>query len=133
MIFSLYSINHSIHSLTAHEAMGHMSDALSDITAVCILEQFQNQNNLLMTDRLLKQQSKIKAKALFKTRKPRMPSKHFIRHYFMSYSRDPIFKNDDSSEIVERLETLRLKQEESGDSPLPEYLLLKGIVKLFQF
>jgi import receptor subunit TOM70 len=116
----------------AHEAMGHMSDALSDITAVCILEQFQNQNNLLMTDRLLKQQSKIKAKALFKTRKPRMPSKHFIRHYFMSYSRDPIFKNDDSSEIVEGLETLRLKQEESGDSPLPEYLLLKGTVEILK-
>jgi hypothetical protein len=111
--------------------MGHMSDALNDITAVCILEQFQNQNNLLMTDRLLKHQSKTKAKALFKTRTPRMPSPHFIRHYFMSYSSDPIFKNENTEEIAEVLEKLRLKQEECPDSVLPEYLLLKGIETLF--
>jgi len=79
-----------------------------------------------MTDRLLKQQSKIKAKALFKTRSPRLPSEHFIRHYFLSYSKDPVFKNDETSKITDVLEGLRLKQEESGDSILPEYYLLKG-------
>ena len=80
-----------------------------------------------MTDRLLREQSKIKAKALFKNRTPRLPSEHFISHYFMSYSKDPILKNCDSKQIINYLETLRLKQEEESDKPLPEYLLLRGI------
>ena len=106
--------------------MGEMSKALFDITAVCILEQFQNQTNLVMTDRILREQSKIKAKALFKTRTPRLPSEHFICHYFMSYSKDPILRNCDPKDIVTYLETLKEKQEIS-EKPIPEYLLLKGI------
>lgn len=78
-----------------------------------------------MTDRLLREQSKIKAKELFKSRKPRLPSQHFISHYFMSYSKDPILRNCKSCEIVDYLETLRQKQQHSEEA-LPEYLLLNG-------
>ena len=84
--------------ISAYEAIGNIAEALNDITAVCIIEQFDNQSNLLMTDRLLRQQSKLKAKAFVKTRTPCMPSKHFMRHYFMSYVSDPIVKDTNVDE-----------------------------------
>jgi hypothetical protein len=112
--------------ISALETKDDTSGALFDITAVCILEQFQNQANLLMTDRLLRQQSKLKAKELFKTRTPRLPSQHFISHYFMSYSKDPILKNCDSTQVVNYWENLKQKQEQS-EEVLPEFLLLNGI------
>jgi import receptor subunit TOM70 len=115
----------------AQEAIGNTSSALFDITAVCILEQFQNQTNLMMTDRLLREQSKVKAKALFKSRTPRLPSEHFISHYFMSYSKDPILKNCEPKDIVQHLEELKQKQEGS-DQPLPEYLLLRGTIEILK-
>ncbi|KAG0421698.1 hypothetical protein HPB47_002428 [Ixodes persulcatus] len=63
-----------------------------DITAVCILEGFQNQNSLMVTDRVLKKLGKASAKEIVKTRKPTMPSKHFIRNYFVSFCEDPIIE-----------------------------------------
>ncbi|CAG2111112.1 unnamed protein product [Medioppia subpectinata] len=115
----------------AYESLGDMSSALFNITAVCILEQFGNQPNLLMTDRLLREQSKLKAKALFRTRSPRLPSEHFIAHYFMSYSNDPILKSCEPKDIINHLETLRLKQNESNKS-LQEFLLLNGTLEILK-
>ncbi|CAG2164555.1 unnamed protein product [Oppiella nova] len=115
----------------ALESLGDTTSALFNITAVCILEQFQNQTNLLTTDRLLREQSKVKAKALFKSRTPRLPSEHFISHYFMSYSNDPILKSCDPKDIVNHLETLRQKQTQSYQT-LQEFLLLNGTIEILK-
>lgn len=76
----------------AYEIVDELDKCLEDITAVCILEGFQNQNSLLVTDRVLKKIGKASAKELIKTRKPMMPSKHFIRNYFVSFCEDPVIK-----------------------------------------
>lgn len=114
----------------AYESVGNIVDALNDITAVCILEQFDNQSNLVMTDRLLRTQSKAKAKEYVKTRKTTMPSKHFMRHYFMSYVRDPIVKDPRVDE--NRLKKLEEELEQSHDDPdrAAKLSLLKGDFKL---
>ena len=39
-----------------------------DVTAVCILESFENQQSLLMADRVLKELGKTKAKDAYKVR-----------------------------------------------------------------
>lgn len=108
--------------------VGQPANALQDITAACILERFENQTNLLLTDKLLREQSKIKAKAWVKTRPPQMPSsKHHIRHYFMSFCRDPVVKdpNVDEKDLYELLDSLRVDEGE-GDAENALYLLLKG-------
>ena len=40
----------------------------TDVTAVCILESFENQQSLLMADRVLKELGKTKAKEAYKVR-----------------------------------------------------------------
>lgn len=42
---------------------------LPDVTAVCILEAFQNQQSMLVADRVLKQLGKEKAKEKYKVRR----------------------------------------------------------------
>lgn len=76
----------------AYELLEELKKCLHDITAVCILEGFQNQNSLVVTDRVLKKLGKATAKEVIKTRKPTLPSKHFIRNYFVSFCEDPIIQ-----------------------------------------
>ena len=80
----------------------------------------------MMTDRLLRQQSKIKAKAFVKTRTTCMPSRQFMKHYFMSYVSDPIVKDPDVDE--ETLAKLSASIEEAVDDPdrAAKLSLLKG-------
>lgn len=110
----------------AYESIGNISEALNDITAVCILEQFDNQSNLMMTDRLLRTQSKQKAKTYVRTRTPTMPSPHFMRHYFMSYISDPVVKDPRVDEQI--LADIASKIEQAHDDPdrAAKLSLLKG-------
>lgn len=66
--------------------------ALDDITSVCLLQNFQNQNSLLMADRVLKELGKQNAAEAIKNRKPVIPSHSFIKTYFSSFSEDPVYK-----------------------------------------
>lgn len=75
---------------TACEQSGDLTQALEDVTAVCILEGFQNPQSLVTADRVLKSLGQTKAKEEFKKRKPTMPSKHFIRTYLNSFLNDPV-------------------------------------------
>ncbi|KAH9368857.1 hypothetical protein HPB48_004356 [Haemaphysalis longicornis] len=76
----------------AYEVVEEHKKCLEDITAVCILEGFQNQNSLLVTDRVLKKLGKATAKEVIKTRKTVLPSRHFIKNYFVSFCEDPIIQ-----------------------------------------
>ena len=42
--------------------------SFADVTAVCILESFENQQSLLMADRVLKELGKTKARDAYKVR-----------------------------------------------------------------
>lgn len=118
----------------AYEKEGDLSAALSDVTAVCILEQFENETTLVMTDRILRQHSKLRAKEYIKDREPKLPSSQFIKHYFMSYVRDPLFKTSDGpvdeDKIMALLNNLSLNNPNADDDP--RINLLKGTIQILK-
>ncbi|KAK4290642.1 hypothetical protein Pmani_036470 [Petrolisthes manimaculis] len=77
----------------ACEVLRDLEQALEDLTAVCILESFQNQATLVNVDRVLKELGRIHAKEAMEKRDPVMPSKHFIKTFFESFAEDPIFNS----------------------------------------
>ncbi|XP_061540539.1 mitochondrial import receptor subunit TOM70 [Phycodurus eques] len=74
----------------ALEKLDNKKECLEDVTAVCILEAFQNQHSMLLADKVLKQLGKEKAKNKYKNREPMMPSPQFIKSYFGSFTDDII-------------------------------------------
>lgn len=74
----------------AHEQMKDLLKCLDDITATCILEQFQNQNSIMYADRVLKQTGTNDALKGLETRTPVLPSGCFIKTYFRSFIMDPL-------------------------------------------
>ncbi|KAK7144716.1 hypothetical protein R3I94_010967 [Phoxinus phoxinus] len=74
----------------ALEKLDKKRECLEDVTAVCILEVFQNQQSMLLADKVLKQLGKEKAKDKYKNREPLMPSPQFIKSYFSSFTDDII-------------------------------------------
>lgn len=79
----------------ACEVLKDLEQALEDLTAVCIVESFQNQATLVNVDRVLKELGRIHAKEAMEKREPIMPSKHFIKTFFESFAEDPIFNSVD--------------------------------------
>ncbi|KAG1696631.1 Mitochondrial import receptor subunit TOM70 [Nymphon striatum] len=74
----------------AYESLKQYEKCLEDVTAICIIEAFQNRPALLMTDRVLKVLGQEKAKEAIQNHIPYLPSKFFITHYFRSYHNDPL-------------------------------------------
>ncbi|ELT97004.1 hypothetical protein CAPTEDRAFT_174469 [Capitella teleta] len=77
----------------ACEVTGKLGLCLEDVTAVCILENFQNQHSVLVADRVLKELGKQRAQEAYKDRQPVAPSSQFIRTYFSAFANDPILEN----------------------------------------
>jgi len=77
----------------AAEQLSDFVLSLEDATAVCILEGFQNQVTLQMADRVLQSLGKQKAKDAMQNKKIGLPSKHFMKSYFASFSHDPVQKS----------------------------------------
>ncbi|XP_032787115.2 mitochondrial import receptor subunit TOM70 [Daphnia magna] len=75
----------------AYEITKQLEPCLEDITAVCILEAFQNQSSLLMADRVLKELGKEHAKEAMMNRQSVIPSKHFVNTFMCSFAEDPVF------------------------------------------
>ncbi|KAL5279699.1 TOMM70A family protein [Megaselia abdita] len=78
----------------AYEQTKDLMKCLDDITATCILEQFQNQNSIMYADRILKQTGTDDAVKGLETRSPILPSGCFIRTYFRSFVMDPLNLNE---------------------------------------
>ncbi|MGH0125179.1 UNVERIFIED_CONTAM: hypothetical protein FKN15_027572 [Acipenser sinensis] len=86
----------------AQERLDNKKQCLEDVTAVCILEAFQNQQSMLLADKVLKLLGKEKAKEKYKNREPLMPSPQFIKSYFSSFTDDiisqPLLKGEKADE-----------------------------------
>ncbi|XP_055500995.1 mitochondrial import receptor subunit TOM70 [Leucoraja erinacea] len=86
----------------AYEKLDNKKECLEDVTAVCILEGFQNQQSMLLADKVLKLLGKEKAKEKYKNREPLMPSPQFIKSYFNSFTDDiisqPLLKGEKPDE-----------------------------------
>ncbi|CAG0904368.1 unnamed protein product, partial [Cyprideis torosa] len=77
----------------ARQGRGALREALEDVTAACILEGFSNNTSMGMADSLLKELGAKSAREAMMDRTPTMPSNVFIRHYFTSFTRDPLQLN----------------------------------------
>uniref|UniRef100_A0A673IBL8 Mitochondrial import receptor subunit TOM70 n=1 Tax=Sinocyclocheilus rhinocerous TaxID=307959 RepID=A0A673IBL8_9TELE len=108
----------------ALEKLGNKKECLEDVTAVCILEVFQNQQSMLLADKVLKQLGKEKAKEKYKNREPLMPSPQFIKSYFSSFTDDII------SQPLQKGE----KKDEDKDKEVLNYCFLSsGYLKAKQY
>lgn len=74
----------------ACERTKDLPQALEDITAACILENFLSESTLVSADRILKELGRQHAKEAISIRNPIMPSVYFIKTYFSSFTNDPI-------------------------------------------
>lgn len=110
----------------AYEELNDLQNCLNDLTTACIIEKFQNQANLINTDRILKMQSSIKAKEFFKTKPSHNPSKNFIQQYFSSYSHDPIIQDSNIPSNLKEFEELLESYTSQNGTETPESILSKG-------
>jgi mitochondrial import receptor subunit TOM70 len=76
----------------AYENLKELELCLEDVTAVAILEGFQNNNSLVFADRILKDLGLKHAKEAIQNKDPVEPSKNFVTNYFKSFSQDPVHK-----------------------------------------
>ncbi|XP_040418598.1 mitochondrial import receptor subunit TOM70 [Cygnus olor] len=110
----------------AHEKLDNKKECLEDVTAVCILEAFQNQQSMLLADKVLKLLGKEKAKEKYKNREPLMPSPQFIKSYFSSFTDDiisqPLLKGEKSDEDKDKEGEASEVKENSGYLRAKQYM-----------
>ncbi|XP_076438657.1 mitochondrial import receptor subunit TOM70-like [Babylonia areolata] len=97
----------------ALEALESYRDSLEDITTVCILEGFQNQNSLQLADRILKELGRFRAKQAYQNKKPSLPSQFFVRNYLAGFANDPVMKLPNVGKVGEE------EEEEGAKTPTP--------------
>lgn len=71
-----------------YEVLDEKRKCLEDVTAVCLLEGFQNQQCMILADRILKAIGKELAENHFKTRPKILPSPVFVKSYLDSFNSD---------------------------------------------
>ena len=86
-------------------------ECLEDITSVCVLEVFPEEEHYVMVDSVIKELGRSEAGLASKSRKPMMKSHHFVEQYFTSFSEDPILKS-----IEKESEGDVDKKEKDGDT-----------------
>jgi len=128
----------------AYENLQQLELCLEDVTAVAILEGFQNNNSLVFADRILKDIGLMHAKEAMLNKEPVEPSTNFVTSYFKSFSQDPIhkvvvssvepkgflkaskaFKNGQFSEVVRACNEEIESSEDDSEYKL-EAILLRG-------
>ncbi|XP_071368874.1 mitochondrial import receptor subunit TOM70 [Centroberyx affinis] len=110
----------------ALERLDNKKECLEDVTAVCILEAFQNQQSMLLADKVLKLLGKEKAKEKYKNREPLMPSPQFIKSYFSSFTDDiisqPLQKGEKKDEDKDKEGEAAEVTESSGYLKAKQYM-----------
>ncbi|XP_013922523.1 PREDICTED: mitochondrial import receptor subunit TOM70 [Thamnophis sirtalis] len=110
----------------AHEKLDNKKECLEDVTAVCILEGFQNQQSMLLADKILKLLGKEKAKEKYKNREPLMPSPQFIKSYFSSFTDDiisqPLQREEKSDEDKDKEGEASIIKENCGYLKAKKYM-----------
>lgn len=112
----------------AHEKLGKYDRAMVDAFSANLLEKFQNQTYMLLTENIIKASSKLKAAEAMKTHKPCWPANQTIKAYFSAFTKDPMReKFTDPKNItpdeLQRLLDEAIKPENDND---PISLLIRG-------
>jgi len=75
----------------SYKATGFLDEALEDITAVCILEQFSSPSSVQLADEILKEIGALEGHRLLKSRVPPVnPSAHTIDAYIRGFYNCPV-------------------------------------------
>lgn len=92
----------------AYERLQNYEKALVDAYSASLLDKFQNQTNMILTENIVKASSKSKAAAAMKTRVPSWPANQTIKSYFSAFTHDPIKEklNNPVSMTIELLNPL---------------------------
>ncbi|KAJ3391876.1 TOM (translocase of outer membrane) complex component [Entophlyctis sp. JEL0112] len=69
----------------AYTATGQLKNALNDYTAICMLEEFQKESSVAITDKVLKELGEERAKEVLKTKVLKLPSQTFVKAYMDSF------------------------------------------------
>ncbi|XP_054263982.1 mitochondrial import receptor subunit TOM70-like [Macrosteles quadrilineatus] len=93
----------------AYQTLGQLTGCLEDVTAMCILENFQNQRTLEMADLILKEVGKLNARKAMENKAPVQPSPHFVKNYFATFPNDPVISASD-------FQVVEINHSESADS-----------------
>lgn len=83
----------------AYEKLEDYDKALVDAFSANLLEKFQNQTSMSLTENTVKASSRAKAAQAMKTHKPSWPSNQTIKAYFSAYTQDPM-KDRLNGEII---------------------------------
>lgn len=112
----------------AYEKLKDYDKALVDAFSANLLEKFQNQNSILLSENIVKTSSKVKAAEAMKTHKYDWPSNQTIKAYFSAFTQDPIkiHLNADHIKTSEQIQPLfdEAKKPENQDDPF--HLLVRG-------
>ncbi|CAL8101802.1 unnamed protein product [Orchesella dallaii] len=76
----------------AYKTTGFLDEALEDITAVCILENFSSNGSVTLADETLKLIGTREATKLVETKPPVAPSVHTVNSFLRSFFNDPVTK-----------------------------------------
>lgn len=103
----------------AYEKLGKKEECLQDLTAVCMIEGFNNPNWMLQADRVLKEIGREKAQEYYKNREPTLPSPTYTKAYLESFCHDDtleIHSEEDLPEDSPFLEAVKQMKEKKYDS-----------------
>lgn len=112
----------------AFDKLKDFDKAMVDAFSANLLEKFQNQNSILLSENIVKASSKVKAAEAMKSHKYGWPSNQTIKAYFSAFTQDPIkqhLQNDNirtSDEIQELFNEAGKPENENN----PFYLLVLG-------
>lgn len=84
----------------AYEKLEKFDKAMVDAFSASLLEKFQNQTNMLLTENIVKASSKVKAAEAIKNHKPTWPANQTIKAYFSAFTQDPIKDKLGSANVV---------------------------------
>ncbi|KAJ7378009.1 Mitochondrial import receptor subunit TOM70 [Desmophyllum pertusum] len=103
----------------AHEKLDKKEECLQDLTAVCMIEGFNNPNWMLQADRVLKEIGKEKAQECYKNREPSLPSATYTKAYLESFCHDDTLEVDSEEDLPEDspfLEAVKQMKEKKYDN-----------------
>lgn len=112
----------------AYEKLEDYDKAMVDAFSANLLEKFQNQTSMMLTENIVKASSKAKAAEAMKTRTPIWTSNQAIKSYFSAFTLDPL-KDKLNGEIIKNSDQLQplldeaMKPENDND---PMSLLTRG-------
>ncbi|PFX33618.1 mitochondrial import receptor subunit TOM70-like [Stylophora pistillata] len=103
----------------AYEKLDRKEECLQDLTAVCMIEGFNNPNWMMQADRVLKEIGKEKAQEYYKNRELSLPSPTYTKAYLESFCNDDTLVVDSEEDLAEDspfLEAVKQMKEKKFDN-----------------